>query len=106
MHHTEEESQESTREIKSLETLLGILHQPAGHEHGTVRPQLHVSDHQGGVRQDLAATQLVQVQQHVVGVAGELLHVSLSRLGIPHLDPVDPQDLHNAGVDLRRTHCK
>lgn len=70
-----------------------------------MRPQLYVADNQGGISQDVAMPELVQVQQHVVGVAGELLHVSLSRgSGLHLLRPVDPvsfQYIHDALSDLQ-----
>lgn len=42
-----------------------------------MRPQLNTANHQGGIGQNVAVAELIQVEQHVAGVAGELLHVAV-----------------------------
>lgn len=49
---------------------------PAGHEHSTVRLQVDLANHQGGIGQNVAVAEFIQVEQHVAGMAGELLHVA------------------------------
>lgn len=76
------------------------MNQPAGHEHGAVCTQLHAAHHQGGVRQNAAMSKLVQVEQHIAGVARKLLHVSHHRGGNLHLrssaHPVRLQFVHHS----------
>lgn len=50
---------------------------PAGHEHSTVRLQVDAANHQGGIGQNVAVAEFIQVEQHVAGVPGELLHVAV-----------------------------
>lgn len=76
----------------------GLLHQPAGHEHGAVRAQLHAAHEQSGVGQDAATSEFVQVQQHVAGVASELLHVSHNRGLRRFVHPVNSQFIHNSNL--------
>lgn len=79
------------------------MNRPAGHEHGAVCTQLHAAHHQGGVRQNAAVSELVQVQQHIAGVARKLLHVSHHRGGNLHLrssaHPVLLQCVHHSDLD-------
>lgn len=76
----------------------GLLHRPAGHEHGAVRAQLHAAHDQGGVGQDAATSEFVQVQQHVAGVARELLHVSHNRGLRRSVHPVSSQFIHHSNL--------
>lgn len=80
----------------------GLACRPAGHEHGAVGTQLGAAHHQGGVRQDAAAPELVQVEQHVAGVARELLHVPHDRLHLwGSARPVRLQLIHRWGLSRR-----
>lgn len=76
----------------------GLLHQPAGHKHSAVRAQLHAAHNQGGVGQDATTSEFVQVQQHVAGVACELLHVSLNRGLRRSVHPVSSQFIHHSNL--------
>lgn len=50
---------------------------PAGHEHSTVRLQVDAANHQGGISQNVAVAEFIQVEEHVAGMAGELFHVAV-----------------------------
>lgn len=76
---------------------------PAGHQHGRVCLKVRVANHEGGVSQNVAMAEFVEVQHHVIAVARELLHISRRRAPqlLPPVHPVSFHRLHHTRLCRR-----
>lgn len=72
----------------------GSVHQPASYQHSAVSTQLNAANHQGGVSQDASVAELIEVQQHVVGMPRELLHIPISPHHVVSIPPVPLPCVH------------